>query len=862
MDLTTPEQHRQPPYTPHSGSSFYSGATLAQPEMLQPPEHTIRADPSSPPLEISRPTRAPSTNHYLPTVDSVPDPKNWKELLPNSSITYTHTLTPPIEHLYQVDIRKQGPLFQPTVSSAVYFLVHTTPTRTEPLDLVLFANPGDSQPSTVVPMQKLEGGRYFVGINDGGKSIGEGTRFAYRNRSTGELLADPYAYELSEFRWTQIPGRNETPSAKHHDPLHCIVRQDPLEAAIRDRQGKVITPAPSYTDIRTVKVHPRMTTDLTDQQLGAGFEGTQGTLKALQSPWVQEHLLKGFNQVEFFPINAFGTEVPTFYGPDGKLNPHAENVWGFMPISHFAIEPRVVSDKSNPWREVIETIDSLHRGGFRVAFDVVPHSFESNDDPSYHFKGPTLNFRGLDREGYYATYPDGRLRDHSGCGNAFRFTPAQGRSYTPNSLESIVGEGGAYFFRAAEGVFRLGADIRIDQGIMIGRDRRGEFNPEARSFHVLSQIANEYGCRITAETGDCGSSGPGSYDWLRIEPYAPTARVYPESKIRTQDFFGGREIPRDAMGDARTGMIRSVANVFNGNGVSYSRNQLDPKSPLAYSYRVLPVSPHDGHTLYDDMKIRLERSNARCRHHWNAEQNLLLPGEDKLGCSEKDALIERRIVSTAALGVEFLTTFSPSEARIWSYGAQYLASQGGNHNAYDKPEFCSRSFAEAEPWQKQYAQLWLKKEALREELGLFSHSRFLGAPALIYFDGTGHCMNRGSDYETDVRWSTMHSPQVLSAWYSGREMNKHDVLVTWCSGPKRDLLDPVYLPDPGKNENGEQYVWLRRANSSALVNANAKEVFEPAVVATSRGVHFQAGGVQVFQRMTEGEAKEFLSSYQ
>jgi len=835
--------------SPNSGAAANTTQThipILDAEILEPPRPSPYVSPTP---EINK-GQPPSFNSSpavrLEPAGCVPDEKNWREVSSESSLKMSHSFTSVVEQLYQDDVRKQGPLFEPSVSSAVYFLVHTAPHQTTPLEVLIYDSPDDKNPS-VVPMTRLEDGRQFVGIDDGGKTIGEGTRFAYRNPQTGALIADPYAYQLSQFEWTTVPRLDEMPNQSHFKPIQCTVRQDPLVSAIRARGGRDIAAAPDYGDIRTVKFHMLRTSDLTDEQLGAGFEGTQGTLKALQSPFVQRELLKGFNQIEFFPIHSCGTGVPTFY-EDGPLNPDARDVWGYMPISHFSIDPSRVYNKDNPWAEVIETIDSLHRAGLRVAVDVVPHSLEE--------KGPKLNLGILDRDGYYATYDDGRLRNYSGCGNAIRFVPTPGRDYELNSLESQVGEGGAYFLRSIESLFRIGADVRIDQGIMIGRNEWGDFSPDAKAFSLLSQLANTHGSRVVCESSDCGKDGPGSSDWIRIEPYAPTAPVHPDSKIRTQD-FGAREITRNAMADFAIGMIREVANVLNGHGVSYARSGL-----LADSNRVVPVSPHDGFTLYDDMNERLKRSRFRDQYFSNAHDTLLTESERKLTADQQEKLIERRLVSSAALGVEFLTTFSPATERLWNYGAQFLADQMGNHNAYDRPEFSNRSFTEVESWRDEYRKAWLKKEELREELGIFSHSRFLGHPSLQYFDGSGQCMNRGYDHEVNARWGAGHSPQILSAWYSGEKFHKSDVLVTWCSGPRKREYDAVHLPNPGVSETGERYVWLRRTDSSALITPGEKsDIFEPMIVNQSEGVFFQTGGVQVFQRVTEREANNHITRY-
>ncbi len=120
-------------------------------------------------------------------------------------------------------------------------------------------------------------------------------------------------------------------------------------------------------------------------------------------------------------------------------------------------------------------------------------------------------------------------------------------------------------------------------------------------------------------------------------------------------------------------------------------------------------------------------------------------------------------------------------------------------------------------------------------------------------------MNRGYDHEVNGRWSSGH---VLSAWYSGEQFDKSDVLVTWCSQPRKHAYDAVHLPSPGVSETGERYVWLRRADSSTLVTPGDKsDIFEPMIVNQLEGVFFQTGGVQVFQKLTEREANNHITRY-
>jgi pullulanase/glycogen debranching enzyme len=834
-------------------------------DIIRVPRPTPDA-PSTPEINKGQP---PSFNSSpavrLEPAGCVPDETNWREVSSESSLKMSHSFTSVVEQLYQDDVRKQGPLFEPSVSSAVYFLVHTAPHQTTPLEVLIYDSPDDTNPS-VIPMTRLEDGRQFVGIDDGGKTIGEGTRFAYRNPQTGALIADPYAYQLSQFEWTTVPRLDEMPNQSHFKPIQCTVRQDPLVAAAR-KLGRDITASPDYNDIRTFKFHPSMTDDLSDEQLGEGFEGTQGTLKALQSPFVQEKILKGCNQIELFPIHSFGTEVPTFYA-GGRKNDDAKNVWGYMPISHFSIDPSRVFNKSDPWFELLQTVDSLHMAGFKVVVDEVPHSFEAGDELSTKrdstkepentsaFMGPDLSFRILDRAGYYPTYKDGRLRDYSACGNAFRFTPVPGRKYEQGSLESNFGEGGAYFIRSMRTLFRAGIGVRVDQGPILGRDG-DNFSPDSKVYVFLSKLANRYGTTITYEPCDAGPA------WYQVKPYAPHAQVHHTAKPRTQDFETLNQILL-AASEGSAELCRKVACIWNGNDAIYGR-----EGQLTESNRVI-IFPHDGKSLFDRVVDRQEHSSFFAHHKPYALKTLLSEDEKKtLPADEASKQIQIGLAAAGTLCAEFLTTFAPTTNRTWVHGTQWAMSRDGEPNSYNKPQYWNKSFInDQDRWRVKYHDTWLQKEELRVELGIFAHDRIVPDSQLkaTYFDYRGEPMSTGNADSDHVRWQY---GRVLSKWYSGREMNKPDVLVTWCAGPRNDAENPVRLPEPGVNESGEKYVWLRRADSSSFPlpspdgdGMRGKDaVFEPLIVEEQRGILFNTVGVQVFQRLLEREARELVQSY-
>ncbi|EQD53031.1 isoamylase, partial [mine drainage metagenome] len=113
----------------------------------------------------------------------------------------------------------------------------------------------------------------------------------------------------------------------------------------------------------------------------------------------------GITAVELMPVFAFDEQA----APQGL-----RNVWGYQPLSFFALHGRYASrrEPTAALEEFRDMVRALHRAGIEVILDVV-YNHSAEEDAL----GPTISFRGLANEVYYLLGEDGEYVDYSGCGN-------------------------------------------------------------------------------------------------------------------------------------------------------------------------------------------------------------------------------------------------------------------------------------------------------------------------------------------------------------------------------------------------------------------------------------------------------------
>jgi isoamylase len=172
----------------------------------------------------------------------------------------------------------------------------------------------------------------------------------------------------------------------------------------------------------------------------------RGKFLGLCSPFMVKHIKSlGVTTVQIMPVfNSTGT------------------YWGYDPISWFDLNPRY-----GTLREFLVMLKTFHDNGLKVILDVVYNHVANKAKADFQKQGVS----------FYDW-------DVTGCGNTVDV-----RNSLPVIMDSID-----YWLRV------VGVDgMRFDLGNVLGREG-GEFNPQAKFFHELSEYRDKI---FTAEPWDC-----------------------------------------------------------------------------------------------------------------------------------------------------------------------------------------------------------------------------------------------------------------------------------------------------------------------------------------------------------------------
>jgi glycogen debranching enzyme len=161
-----------------------------------------------------------------------------------------------------------------------------------------------------------------------------------------------------------------------------------------------------------------------------------------------------------------------------------KNAWGYNPVTFFAPDPRLAP---GGFKEIAETIETLHNNDLQVIFDVVLNHTGEGDS-----HGPTLSFRGLDNATYYA-HSQSHLINDSGCGNTVALNEPSVASYALAALRHWIEATGADGFR-------------FDLATIMGRDRGG-FRPDSRLLRTIENDSVLSQCILISEPWDVGRGG-------------------------------------------------------------------------------------------------------------------------------------------------------------------------------------------------------------------------------------------------------------------------------------------------------------------------------------------------------------------
>lgn len=231
---------------------------------------------------------------------------------------------------------------------------------------------------------------------------------------TSYLLLDPYAKLTST---TSVWGDIHSP----YQPLGKVVAKSTF-----DWQGDKFPDIPSPNMI-IYEMHVRGFTK--DRSSNVRHPGSfLGIVEKI--PYLKE---LGVNAVELLPIHAFNETEAMQVNP--KTKERLFNYFGYSSVNFFCPMNRFASKTSGD-QAILEfktMVRELHKNGIEVILDVVyNHTFEGNGE------GPTLSYKGFDKQGYYMINPEGHYLDFSGCGNTFNANHPLARELILESLRYWV----------------------------------------------------------------------------------------------------------------------------------------------------------------------------------------------------------------------------------------------------------------------------------------------------------------------------------------------------------------------------------------------------------------------------------------
>jgi isoamylase len=449
-----------------------------------------------------------------------------------------------------------------------------------------------------------------------------------------KLLLDPYATALQgSLQWSDAHFGYRVGSPR------ADLSFDRRDNARGMPKCRVVDPAFTWGQDRPPR-HPWDETVIYETHL-RGFtrqhprvaEPLRGTAAAMGQKEVVEHIKSlGVSAVEFLPLQGFVNDRHL-------IGRSLANYWGYNSIAFFAPEPRYLATGSLV--ELKTMVARLHEAGIEVILDVVyNHTGEGNQ------LGPTLCFRGVDNASYYRLSPkEPRYYvDYTGTGNSLNTSHPRVMQLVLDSLRYWVAE------MHVDG-------FRFDLCSTLGRDAKGEFNPDSSFFEALRQDPLLAKVKLIAEPWDVGNNG------YQLGNHGPGwAEWNDRSRDVLRRFWRGDE-----------GMLPELAGRLAGSADMFDRRGRRPWASVNF------VTAHDGFTLADVVAYAGKHNEA------NGEENRDGTSENYSANYGVEGPIDeaeirrlRRRQRRNMLATLLLAQGTP----MLLAGDEFGRSQQGNNNAY------------------------------------------------------------------------------------------------------------------------------------------------------------------------------------
>ena len=501
------------------------------------------------------------------------------------------------------------------------------------VQLLLFDRTDDTRPSRVIDLDPHTQRTYhywhiFV------PGIGAGQLYGYRVHGpfapqrgvrfdAEKVLMDPYA------RCVARPPRGSRAAASSPGDNAAVAVKSVVADPCAYDWGDDRPPRTPFAKTVIYEMHVGNFTRHPNSGVQASRRGTfAGLIDKI--PYLKD---LGVSALELLPVFAFDEEA----APQGR-----RNVWGYQPISFFALHPGY-SSRSDPLGALDEFRDlvrAAHRAGIEVILDVVyNHTAEGAAD------GPNFSFRGLANETYYILDKDnGAYADYSGTGNSLNANESIVRRLILDSLRYWVEE------MHVDG-------FRFDLAAVLSRDERGRL---IASPPVLLDIESDpvlANVKLIAEAWDAaGLNQVGRFPGDAWKEWNGTFRD---------------DVRRFVKGDKQT--VRRLACRFVGSPDIYGDQDREPEQSINF------VTCHDGFTLNDLLSYdhkhneangEANRDGSNMNHSWNC--GVEGPTQD----AEIERLRNRQVKNFLVLTL--LSTGIP----MLLMGDEVRRAQCGNNNAY------------------------------------------------------------------------------------------------------------------------------------------------------------------------------------
>ncbi len=377
-------------------------------------------------------------------------------------------------------------------------------------------------------------------------------------------------------------------------------------------------------------------------------EDLRGTYAGLAHPSTIAYLKNlGVTTVELLPVHQHIDEQRL--QEMGLVNYWGYNTLNFFtPHSDYASRAAQFGGTGAILREFKGMVRLLHEAGLEVVLDVVyNHTSEESRG------GPTSSFRGLDDANYYRHLENGDYLDVTGCGNTVDFSQAATQRLVLDSLRYWANEVQIDGFR-------------FDLTATLGRDERGEFDPQHPLLEAIVSDPELEGVKMIAEPWDVGAGG-----WQ--------VGAFPDGWSEWNDGFRDRmrnfwlrDIARGRADGIPSEGIGSLARRLAGSNHVFTLE----RGPLA---SINFITAHDGFTVADLVSYDDKHNHGNGEHNNDGSNDNKSYNHGVEGETQDAAVLQvRKRAIRNLLGTLLLSAGIP----MLTAGDEFGRTQRGNNNAY------------------------------------------------------------------------------------------------------------------------------------------------------------------------------------